>query len=178
MPRKTVISLISGPWCLSFLMGAIASQITSLTIVYSTVYCSTSLAFLWGGIHRWPVNSPHKGPVTRKIFSFDDVIMQRYSRQTERTFPSGHWIQLLTSPRKSRFVCNRYLEPINSDSWCFYWVTKCTRIGQWLHSMGTPMNIYKTIDLTVGYEFWGMNPCVLVILKDIHRFTHVLYKIT
>ena len=25
--------------------------------------------------HRWPVNSPHKGLVTRKIFPFDDVIM-------------------------------------------------------------------------------------------------------
>ena len=28
-------------------------------------------------IHRWPVNSPHKGPITRKMFSFDDVIMRR-----------------------------------------------------------------------------------------------------
>ena len=27
------------------------------------------------GIRRWPANSPHKGPVTRKMFSFDDVIM-------------------------------------------------------------------------------------------------------
>ena len=27
------------------------------------------------GIHRWPVNSPHKGPVTRKIFPFGDVSM-------------------------------------------------------------------------------------------------------
>ena len=27
------------------------------------------------GIHQWPVNSPHKGPVTRKLFPFDDVIM-------------------------------------------------------------------------------------------------------
>ena len=26
-------------------------------------------------IHRWPVNSPHKGPVTRNTFPFDDVIM-------------------------------------------------------------------------------------------------------
>ena len=26
-------------------------------------------------IHRGPVNSPHKRPVTRKMFSFDDVIM-------------------------------------------------------------------------------------------------------
>ena len=33
-----------------------------------------SLAFV-RGIHRWPVNSPHKGPVTRKMFPLDDVIM-------------------------------------------------------------------------------------------------------
>ena len=32
-----------------------------------------SLAFVWE-IHRRPVNSPHKGPVTRKIFPFHDVI--------------------------------------------------------------------------------------------------------
>ena len=60
-----------------------ASQITSLTIVYSTVYSdadqrkhqsSASLAFV-RGIHRGPVNSPHKWPVTRKMFPFDDVIM-------------------------------------------------------------------------------------------------------
>ena len=35
---------------------------------------SSSLAFV-RGIHRWPVNSPHKGPVMRKMFPFDDVIM-------------------------------------------------------------------------------------------------------
>ena len=65
------------------IMGPIASQITSLTSVYSIVYsdadqrkhqCSASLAFV-RGIHRWPVNSPHKWPVTRKMFPFDDVIM-------------------------------------------------------------------------------------------------------
>ena len=65
-------------------MGAIASQITSLIIVYSTVYSdadqrkhqsSASLAFVWG-IHRGPVNSPHKWPVTRKMLPFDDVIMR------------------------------------------------------------------------------------------------------
>ena len=66
------------------IMSAIASQITSLTIVYSTVYpsadqskhqSSASLAFVWG-IHRGPVNSPHKWPVTRKMFPFDDIIME------------------------------------------------------------------------------------------------------
>ena len=65
------------------IMGAIASQITSLPIVYSIVYSdadqrkhqsSASLAFVWG-IHRGPVNSPHKWPVMRKMFPFDDVIM-------------------------------------------------------------------------------------------------------
>ena len=59
------------------------SQNTSLTNVYSSVYSgadqrkhhsSTSRAFV-RGIHRRPVNSPHKGPVTRKMFPFDDVIM-------------------------------------------------------------------------------------------------------
>ena len=35
-----------------------------------------TLAFV-RGIHRGPVNSPHKWPVTRKMFPFDDVIMPR-----------------------------------------------------------------------------------------------------
>ena len=64
------------------IMSAMTSQITSLAIVYSSVYSgpdqrkhqrSASLAFV-RGIHWWPVNSPHKGPVTRK-YPFDHVIM-------------------------------------------------------------------------------------------------------
>ena len=61
-------------------MSAMASQITRLTSVYSTVYSYqrkqqsfASLAFV-GGIRWWPANSPHKGPVTRKMFPLDDVI--------------------------------------------------------------------------------------------------------
>ena len=65
------------------IMGSMAPQIASLTVVYSAVYSgadqrkhqsSASLAFV-RGIHRGPVNSPHKWPVTRKMFPFDDVIM-------------------------------------------------------------------------------------------------------
>ena len=65
------------------IMGVISSQITSLTIVYSIVYSdadqrkhqsSASLAFV-REIHRGPVNSLHKWPVTRKMFLFDDAIM-------------------------------------------------------------------------------------------------------
>ena len=61
----------------------VSAQITSVSIVYSTVrsdedqrkhQSSASLAFVrW--IHRWPVNSPHKGPVTWKMFPFDDVVI-------------------------------------------------------------------------------------------------------
>ena len=64
-------------------MGGMTSQITSLAIVYSTVYSGAdqrkhqspaSLAFV-RGIPRGPVISPHKWPVTRKLLPFDDVIM-------------------------------------------------------------------------------------------------------
>ena len=66
------------------IMRAMTSQITSLTIICSTVYSgadqrkhhsSASLALVWG-IHRWPVNSPHKGPAMRKMYPFDDAIMK------------------------------------------------------------------------------------------------------
>ena len=66
-------------------MSSMASQITSLMIVYLKVYSGAYqrkhqsfawLAFVWGN-HRWPVNSPHKKPVTRKMLPFDDVIMNK-----------------------------------------------------------------------------------------------------
>ena len=65
------------------IMSMMASQIAGISTVYSTVcsgadqrkhQSSASLAFV-RGIHRLPVNCPHKGPVTREMFPFDDVIM-------------------------------------------------------------------------------------------------------
>ena len=72
------------------IMSAMASEITSRTIVHSTVYSSAdqrkhqssaSPAFV-REIHRWPVNSPHKRPVTRKMFPFDDVIISNWIPKT------------------------------------------------------------------------------------------------
>ena len=65
------------------IMGAMASQITSLAIVYPTVYSSahqrkyqsSALLAFARGVHRLQVNSPHKWTVTRKMFPFDDVNM-------------------------------------------------------------------------------------------------------
>ena len=74
--------------CNDIIMDAMASQITSLAIVYATVYSDTdqrkhqssaSLGFV-RGIHRSPVNSPHKWSVTWKMVPFDDVIMCKGSR--------------------------------------------------------------------------------------------------
>ena len=84
-------------------MGSIASQITSLAIVYSAVYSgadqrkhqsSASLAFV-RGIHRGPVNSPHKWPVTRKMFPFDDVIMNEANRMVWRQLEPAHRIHVI-----------------------------------------------------------------------------------
>ena len=65
------------------IMGPMASQTISFTIVYSTVYWDAdqrkhqsfaSLAFVLG-IRRWPLNSQHKWSVTRKMCLFDSVII-------------------------------------------------------------------------------------------------------
>ena len=80
--RSVAIIRLYRHYC-DVIMGTVAFLITSLTSVYSTVHSgadqrkhqsSASLAFV-RGIHRRPVNSPHKWPVTRKMFQFDDVIM-------------------------------------------------------------------------------------------------------
>ena len=65
-------------------MSVMASQITGASMVCSTVgsgaadqrkyQSSAALAFV-RVIHLWPVNSPHKGLVTRKMFPFNDVII-------------------------------------------------------------------------------------------------------
>ena len=95
------------------IMGSMASEITSFIIVYSTVYsgadhrkCQSfaSLTFV-RGIHRSPVNSPHKGPVTRKTFPFDDVIINQYLFLGV-SLDTGHQrtcVMMKTKPHKNNF---------------------------------------------------------------------------
>ena len=103
------------------IMGAKASQITSLTIVYSTVYSGTdqrkhqipaSLAFV-RGIHRSLVNSPHKGPVTQKMIQLDDVIMWKYI------------------PEQSRYILLNYIMRYRSftEHRCInWWILSCVTL--------------------------------------------------
>ena len=103
------------------IMGMMVSQIACLVIVYSTIYTGTdqrkhqssmSLAFV-RGIHRWPVNSPHKWPVTRKMFPFDDIIMKSKYIFIFTTINST-W-QVLKDSIGHRPV--RALGPINLKPW-------------------------------------------------------------
>ena len=109
-------------------MGAMASQITSLTIVYSTVYSgadqrkhqsSASLAFVWG-IHRGPVNSRHKWPVTRKMFH---LILSSWIQHEMRSDTSIYLVWII--------IFNSYYE---------YGVVKI---------------IYKSWTLIVGHFMWN-----------------------
>ena len=71
------------------IMGAMASQITSLTIVHSFFLFRRrsikSLAFE-RGIHHWPVNSPHKWSVTRKMSPFEDVVCSNKVNPQQNSF--------------------------------------------------------------------------------------------
>ena len=66
------------------IMSTMASQVTILTIVYSNVYSGGDPRHwpLCWEIHGWPVNSPHKRSLTRKILPFGDVIMDSWAVTT------------------------------------------------------------------------------------------------
>ena len=91
-------------------MSTMASQITSLMIIYSAVYSganqrkhqsSASLAFVWG-IHQWPVNSPHK-----KASNAENVsIGWRHHMITHMT-THDNYIASLNSRKLSEYaICN------------------------------------------------------------------------
>ena len=111
------------------IMSALASQNTSFMFVYSTVYSgsdqrkhqiSALLAFV-RGIHRCPLNSPHKGPVMRKMFPFDDVIICNDSQQWH-----NHLVR-----QKSFLLCNVWT----------LWLWYCVRTTE----MGIVQSIVKVL---------------------------------
>ena len=134
------------------IVSAMASQITSLTLVYSSVFSGTDqrkhqssalLAFV-GRIHRWPVNSPHKGPVTRKMFQFDDVIMRTHVHlcvSTNRAMGAAHLVSLgLNQVLDERvywcfwllnilLTCNTFISMRYCR--CIRWIKSCSKVGQW-----------------------------------------------
>ena len=144
------------------IVGTMASQITSLTIIYSTVYSGTyqrkhqnspSPAFV-RGIHRWPVNSSHKWPVTRKMFPFDDVIMYLY--KNKRDILRVHCVSadiarlVLDKCREEgengqliywvEFVNDTEMEWYNNQGECYVWLSSFAGWSHWVKiHMGWPL---------------------------------------
>ena len=112
--------------CNDIIMGAMASQITSPAIVYSSVYSgsdqrkhqsSASLAFV-RGIHRSPENYPRKWPVTRQMFPFDDIITIYSTLYIKINYAKTHLgLVTMTSILQTRFLNEflviEYLHPFN-----------------------------------------------------------------
>ena len=80
-----------------------------------------------GVSNHQPVNSPHKGPVTWKLFPFDDVNMEKWlshqsvlgkcaviRHQTRYFVYTTSWIQILTV-----YVCRSYCDHISNQ---YIWV--------------------------------------------------------
>ena len=122
------------------IMDTMASLITSLTSVYSTVYPGAyqrkhqklRVTGLCAGNSPGPVNSPHKWPVTRKMFPFDDVIMIIYHIdglvQERRNSIANAW--------ELRLSCTK-----TSISFVFIARTHgCVRNGIEIHETGTGLH--------------------------------------
>ena len=131
-------------------MSAMASQITSVSIICSTVcsgagqrkqQSSASLACV-REIQRWPVDSHHKGPVTRKIFLFDDghhaSKLRRFlgdlgQSRTESRFAPSQWETSLQSNAVPHWLDANQESALQSyeQPWRLWANTpcKCTRTG-------------------------------------------------
>ena len=156
------------------------SQITSVSSVDSN-FCSgtdqrkhqssASLAFLWG-IHRWPANSPHKGPVTRKMFTFDDVIMSWFNGTRQRyqnTVIKNDRHQTTTINNKT-FRKRQQLGPVEIRK-CKHWLSVAISNNDLLHcSVHHPTNFQA--------DCW--NPPALPSPKSstIHRLSRLIMNET
>ena len=173
LPEPVLITIHDAIWrylvpmhyC-AVIMGAMTSQITSLTIVYSTIHwgayqrkyqSSASLASV-RGIHRWPVNSPHKWPVTRKMFPFDDVIMD--------VIPKWQW-----RPVKSQlsFGLSWYKLTNNTSSNMLVGIIFCKTT---IHAAF--WNGYRQIVIDLVFEQLWL--CVRTIKSDIDEFNHAFVQ--
>ena len=104
-------------------MGEMASQLTGASIVCLTIctgayqrkhQTSASLAFV-RGIHRWPMDSPHKGPVTRKS---SHLMTSSCKGRGEQLSPSetSHFFNSLRPCVRVTHICVSNLTIMGSDN--------------------------------------------------------------
>ena len=161
-----------------------ASQITSVSIVCSP-FCSradqrkhqssASLDFV-RGIHRWPVDPSHKGPVTRKMFPCDDVVMMRCRvissngidcwGEKNVVFQEEHFKLLMASHRWK--TLEKYIFTFHNG-----WVYQCVYLVNdkvhyaWIISIRLTFGVYKPRAL-IGFAIRYIS--LLKSLFDIDNF--------
>ena len=133
-------------------MGTMATHISSLIIVYSSVYpgadqrkyqSSASLAFVWGN-HRWPVNYPHKWPVTRKIFPFDFVIMT--CLKLRGSHYASQWIKFYNIlGKKMRIIFHLWIKLFQAW-WRIFTSLNMVFVGLCAKSLAEPVLNYCELD--------------------------------
>ena len=102
------------------------------------------------GIHRWPVYSPHKWPVTRNLFPFDDIIMQLHFCDTNLI----HWL--------SRWHNNEVEWYIN-----FLGCACFTIVEQKKHTFGLHPKVWFRVLPLIIYLYWrgyfidSLMPCCI-----------------
>ena len=126
------------------IMTTMTSQITSLTVVYSR-FIQTQIkeniklrvTGLCVGTSPGPVNSPHKRPVTRKIFPFDDVIMNKWTTNFDGVMQNYSTSDFYRKNQESRtykytFMIKPHLPGTNvltKHIWKRKWVSGSKRSG-------------------------------------------------
>ena len=151
-------------------MGETASQITSLVIVYSAVYSGAGQPKhqssrhwpLWG-IHRWPVNSPHKWLVTLKMFPFDDVIILCVNPMTKFS-PFVFWYQLHVLCNMNRV--REYMAYNRSDEITYKLLTRRRDVAR------TTKYILTAIPV-LWYTYSDSHPVVYIISCDSVKYVRL-----
>ena len=94
-----------------------------------------SLAFVWW-IHQWPVNSPHKWPVTQKMFLFDDFIMMNLNLQHVfrdymlkiTTSPGGQWVNTFRCERVLIYCLKQVMHVFWQVFWFIFKIIICNHL--------------------------------------------------
>ena len=101
---------------------------------------------LWG-IHRWPVNSPHKVPVTRNMFPFDDVIMIKPIRKLRCTTTDNSCVLAICCIILSyQNPIMRYLITPLQSTYCHYfviWSNMWARMRRTVKTLFLPVPILR-----------------------------------
>ena len=100
---------------------------------------------LSGGIHRWPVNFPHKGPVARQMFPFEDVIMGRRYNHSVRTYND-----IRETLSRDKLLFTTILTPQVSSPYIYWTLIRSSQYPQTSKSFWSPDDVIQNVWRNLG----------------------------